>query len=67
MTSKFSPRWRHEYTDQLRDHMSSGNSFQSFGGKIKVNNATLYFWARTYPEFRGVKEMYQKQRVKMYA
>lgn len=65
--TKFSPRWNPQYTEELRAHLADGNSFQSFAGKIKVNEATLFFWVRTHPEFKAVKEFYKKPRIKMYA
>nr|BFD33776.1 hypothetical protein GTC16762_33950 [Pigmentibacter ruber] len=45
-----------EYVEQVEAHMARGLSFESFGGKIKVDKVTLYNWCAVHPEFKAAKE-----------
>jgi hypothetical protein len=51
--------YRPEYCQMLIDHMSSGLSFESFGGRIDVARRTLYEWEKAFPEFLHAKEVGQ--------
>ncbi len=49
-------KYKHEYVEEVEAHMARGLSFESFGGKIKVDKVTLYKWCDKYPEFKAAKE-----------
>jgi len=57
-------KYKDDFCEQLIKHMSEGFSFESFGGKISVNQDTLYAWARTHQEFSDAKkEAFEKSRL----
>ena len=48
--------YREEYCELLENHMGNGYSFESFGGKLKVDRQTLYNWTYAFPEFKKAKD-----------
>lgn len=44
-----------EYCDLVIEHCSKGYSFDSFAGLVKVNQDTIYEWAKVYPDFSEAK------------
>jgi len=44
-----------EYCDMIIEHCSEGYSFDSFAGKIGINQDTLYNWCKLFPEFSVAK------------
>jgi len=51
------PKYKPEYCKKLIEHMSTGLSFESFGGKVSVGRTTLYDWVKAYPEFSKAKDI----------
>jgi hypothetical protein len=49
-------KWKKQYCEELKEHMASGLSFSSFGGKIGVSRVTLDNWKKKYPEFKKAYE-----------
>lgn len=53
-------KYREEYCEDLYEHMSEGFSFKSFGGRIRVDEATMHEWCKKHKEFdKSKKEGYQ--------
>lgn len=54
-----------KYCEMLIKHMSSGKSFESFGGVegVWVGRSTLYEWAEKFPEFKQAREVGQSARL----
>lgn len=50
-------KYKTEYNQMLIDHMSRGLSFESFGGVINFDRATLYNWANANPSFLDAKRL----------
>jgi transposase len=50
--SKYKP----EYCQKLIDHMSEGDSFESFAVRVDVSRGTLYEWLKVHPDFFNAKE-----------
>ena len=50
-------KYKPEYCEQVRKHMSKGYSFATFGCDIGVYKQTLYNWCIAYPEFKEAKEI----------
>lgn len=48
--------YRPEHCDELRSHMTSGFSFESFAGRIGTCRSILYDWVRDHPEFSDAKK-----------
>lgn len=48
-------KYEERFCEELIDHMASGLSFESFAGKIEVNQDTLHEWAKNHPEFSEAK------------
>lgn len=57
LKSEFIGKYHPEYCVQLIKHMSSGLSFASFAGYLKVTGTTLYNWLKNHPEFRDAREI----------
>ena len=49
-------KYKQEYCQKLIEHMRNGLSFESFAAVIKVNQDTLYEWAKVHPEFSEAKK-----------
>lgn len=49
-------KYKKEYGAQLITHMTTGLSFESFGGVVGVNRDTLYAWAERHREFSDAKK-----------
>ncbi|MBO9665946.1 MAG: hypothetical protein J7501_03965 [Bdellovibrio sp.] len=54
--TKYSP----SFVALLEQHLKDEWSFCSFGGVIGVSYGTLTNWLKEYPEFRQVKEKFDK-------
>ena len=52
--------YKPEFCEMLIEHMSKGFSYQSFAGKLKVNQDTLYNWEKLFPEFSETKKTAQE-------
>ncbi len=49
-------KYRKEYCEMLLNHLASGLSFDSFAPIVKVNQDTLYEWAKRYKDFAEAKK-----------
>lgn len=49
--------YKPEYCELLIEHMEGGNSFESFGGKLRHHKQTLYNWAAAHPDFFDAKKI----------
>jgi transposase len=67
MISRNKTKYKNEYIVLLQEHLSSGYSFQSFAGIVKVGSLTLYNWVKRYPEFKAVKDKYPYVQPRIYA
>jgi hypothetical protein len=54
-------KYKEEYCKMLEEHMGTGLSFESFGGKIDVCEDTLFEWKKVHPDF---SESYKRGRLK---
>lgn len=56
---KEQPRYKYkdEYCELVKNHLSQGKSIESFGGKIGVVRATIYEWKKHIPEFAEAIEI----------
>jgi len=48
--------FKHEYCQQLIDHMAQGYSYTTFAAKTGTHLDTLYDWEKLYPEFLEAKK-----------
>jgi hypothetical protein len=55
--SKYGPKYKPEFCDQLIEHMSEGYSIESFAGKIGVGRQSLYNWFKNNEDFSEAKEI----------
>lgn len=56
MTAGQPTKYRPEYCEMLKEHMSKGYSFESFGAIVKSHKDTLYNWTKLFPEFSDAKK-----------
>uniref|UniRef100_A0A6H1ZZ66 Putative terminase n=1 Tax=viral metagenome TaxID=1070528 RepID=A0A6H1ZZ66_9ZZZZ len=54
--SKYGPKWKEKYCDEVVSFMGSGHSEEAFAAQIKVNRRTVYLWKKEKPEFGSAVE-----------
>lgn len=59
-------KYKKEYCQGLIDHMSQGNSFETYGNKIDVCYETLYAWVREKKEFSEAKRKGEAKSLEWY-
>jgi hypothetical protein len=49
--------YKPEYCQKLIEHMSTGLSYESFGGVVDVGRQTMYDWEKRFPEWLHAKRV----------
>jgi hypothetical protein len=50
-------KYKKEYCEMLIEHMSTGLSFESFAGIVRVNRDTVHEWAKVHQDFSEAKKI----------
>ena len=49
-------KYKPEYCEELKKHMATGMSYESFGAEVDCGRSTLYDWEDKYPEWKAAKK-----------
>lgn len=49
-------KYKPEYCELLKEHMSQGYSYESFAARVKVHKDTLYNWEKLFPDYSDAKK-----------